>query len=123
LGRFVRKKLRRWGFKGDFLCVWSDEDGGNFGDGIGVDGDGIYDDVNMDISDNHPFNNDHPSNNNINADINDDHSPDDNINTDINNDHPSNKTINGSLVAVTGVFGFTLSGLVIQDIINKTNLQ
>lgn len=25
LGRFVRKRLRRRGFKGDFLCVWSDE--------------------------------------------------------------------------------------------------
>jgi tRNA A37 threonylcarbamoyladenosine dehydratase len=89
LGRFVRKKLRRWGFKGDFLCVWSDEDRGNFGDG-GIDVD--YD---------------------ANAD--------DNINTDISNNRPSNKTINGSLVAVTGVFGFTLSGLVIQDIIDKSD--
>jgi tRNA A37 threonylcarbamoyladenosine dehydratase len=26
LGRFVRKRLRRRGFKGDFICVWSDEE-------------------------------------------------------------------------------------------------
>ncbi|MCL2182216.1 MAG: tRNA threonylcarbamoyladenosine dehydratase [Chitinispirillia bacterium] len=62
LGRFVRKRLRRRGFDGDFLCVWSGEES--------------Y--------------------------------------------VPTNKSVNGSLVHVTGVFGFTLAGLVVQDIIAKT---
>jgi len=61
LGRFVRKRLRRRGFDGDFQCVWSDE----------------------------------PSY------------------------IPTNKSVNGSLVHVTGVFGFMLAGLVVQDIVSK----
>ena len=61
LGRFVRKRLRRRGFDGDFQCVWSDED---------------------------PY-------------------------------IPTNKSVNGSLVHVTGVFGFMLAGLVVQDVIGK----
>jgi tRNA A37 threonylcarbamoyladenosine dehydratase len=108
LGRFVRKKLRRRGFKGDFLCVWSDEDGGNFGDNAecgmrNAECVSVDDDIDID--------------NNTEADINDYHP----LNDNINNNQPTNKTINGSLVAVTGVFGFMLSGLVIQDIINKSN--
>jgi tRNA A37 threonylcarbamoyladenosine dehydratase len=93
LGRFVRKKLRRRGFKGDLLCVWSDGDGGNFVGNAeyGMQCVGVDDDIDID--------------NNAKADI---------------NNLPTNKTINGSLVAVTGVFGFMLSGLVIQDIINKS---
>ena len=77
LGKFVRKRLRRWGFKGDFLCVWSDEPG--------VCGGGVCGDDSLDV-----------------CDI-----------------QPAHKTINGSLVCVTGVFGFMLSGLVVQDIIKK----
>jgi len=94
LGRFVRKRLRKRAFKGDFLCVWSDE--GAF---VGTDGTDT-------------------GNDNIDTDYNDD------INTDNNNINtttvtPTNKTINGSLVCVTGVFGFILSGLVVNDVINK----
>jgi len=62
LGRFVRKRLRRRGFNGDFLCVWSDEES--------------Y--------------------------------------------VPTNKSVNGSLVHVTGVFGFVLAGLVVRDVVAKT---
>jgi tRNA A37 threonylcarbamoyladenosine dehydratase len=69
LGKFVRKRLRKWGFRGDFLCVWSNEPDFRTGD------------------------------------------------------RPTSKTINGSAVHVTAVFGFTLSGLAIQDIITKTQTQ
>ncbi|MDR2577295.1 MAG: tRNA threonylcarbamoyladenosine dehydratase [Chitinispirillales bacterium] len=85
LGKFVRKRLRRWGFKGDFLCVWSDEPEFCVDSGNDVS---VEDIVDEDI----------------------------NANT---NDAPTNKTINGSLVNVTAVFGFTLSGLVFQDIIKQ----
>jgi tRNA A37 threonylcarbamoyladenosine dehydratase len=62
LGRFVRKRLRRRGFGGDFQCVWSDEE---------------------------------PC-------------------------VPTNKGVNGSLVHVTGVFGFTLAGLVVRDVMGRS---
>jgi tRNA A37 threonylcarbamoyladenosine dehydratase len=68
LGRFVRKRLRKRGFTGDFMCVWSDE--------------GVF-------------------------------AGSSNINTE------TNKTVNGSLVCVTGVFGFVLSGLVVNSVIGK----
>ncbi|MDR3012246.1 MAG: tRNA threonylcarbamoyladenosine dehydratase [Chitinispirillales bacterium] len=90
LGKFVRKKLRKWGFKGDFLCVWSDEP--EFRDG-NDDGGYIDDDDGTEIA----------NDNNI------------------NDSQPTNKTINGSIVNVTAVFGFTLSSLVVQDIIKKTD--
>jgi tRNA A37 threonylcarbamoyladenosine dehydratase len=90
LGKFVRKRLRKWGFKGDFLCVWSDEPEFCIGDKIIDNG----------------------------ADINDSGCDIDSIGANTG-DAPTNKTINGSMVNVTAVFGFTLSGLVVQDIISK----
>jgi tRNA A37 threonylcarbamoyladenosine dehydratase len=95
LGRFVRKRLRKRGFEGDFLCVWSDERAFINDDSVNTD----YDDDVVDVVDN---------DNNIGND---------NVDSTIN--APTNKMINGSLVCVTGVFGFILSGLVINDIINK----
>jgi len=92
LGRFVRKRLRKRGFNGDFLCVWSDE--GAFVNDGSID------------AGNEP----------IDTDC-DDNAVD---GVDTAADAPANKTINGSLVCVTGVFGFVLSGLVVNDIINKT---
>jgi tRNA A37 threonylcarbamoyladenosine dehydratase len=75
LGRFVRKRLRKRGFTGDFFCVWSDESA-------------FINTVNNDAGGS-------------------------GINT------ATGKTVNGSLVCVTGVFGFMLSGLVVNDIINN----
>jgi tRNA A37 threonylcarbamoyladenosine dehydratase len=98
LGRFVRKRLRKRGFTGDFLCVWSDE-GAFINTGGGVDTDD--ENINMDDTD-------------INTENNS------GIGTDSNVNAATNKTINGSLVCVTGVFGFILSGLVVNDVINKT---
>ncbi|MDR0330558.1 MAG: ThiF family adenylyltransferase [Chitinispirillales bacterium] len=110
LGRFVRKRLRRRGFKGDFLCVWSDEQ--KFG--CGVDGDDVDDDCIDDDGIDSNDNNIAAAGNNIAADN----------NAIVNdNNRTTNKTINGSLVCVTGVFGFTLSGLVVQDVINKTKTE
>ncbi len=105
LGRFVRKKLRKRGFEGDFLCVWSDEwtfindersNAENDNDNVNTD----YDDNAVDGVDT----GDNVGNNNVNTVAN----------------VPTNRTINGSLVCVTGVFGFVLSGLVVNDVINKT---
>jgi tRNA threonylcarbamoyladenosine dehydratase len=94
LGRFVRKKLRKRGFEGDFLCVWSDEWTFINDDRINTDNDFVNTDY-------------------------DDNAVDgiDGVNT--TTDMPTNRTMNGSLVCVTGVFGFILSGLVVNDIINK----
>ena len=33
---------------------------------------------------------------------------------------PADATVNGSSVTITGLFGFTLAGLVIQDLSNKS---
>jgi len=141
LGRFVRKRLRRRGFKGDFLCVWSGEekfciDGINDDD---CDDDNLNDDGDIndnDISGNN-INDNNIRGNNINGNnINCNNVNDNNVNggginnnnpDDINTDtganstspYPTNRIINGSIVHVTGVFGFMLSGLVVQDIINR----
>jgi len=88
LGRFVRKRLRRRGFNGDFLCVWSGEEKFSAGGDCG----GCDDDDTGNGND-----------------------------TGANSASPysADKTVNGSIVHVTGVFGFMLSGLVVQDVINK----
>jgi tRNA A37 threonylcarbamoyladenosine dehydratase len=99
LGRFVRKRLRKRGFKGDFTCVWSDE-GAFVGDSCAnTDDDCINTDCDDSVVDGVDTN-DNAGNNHVIA--------------------PADKTVNGSLVCVTGVFGFVLSGLVVNDIINKT---
>jgi len=103
LGRFVRKKLRKRGFEGDFLCVWSDEWTFINDDRINADNDF----VNTDYDDNA-----------VDGIDTDDNVDNNNVNTTAN--MPTNRTMNGSLVCVTGVFGFILSGLVVNDIINKT---
>jgi tRNA A37 threonylcarbamoyladenosine dehydratase len=106
LGRFVRKRLRKRGFEGDFLCVWSDEWTFVNDDSINAESDSVnadYDDNVVDGFDGVD------TDNNVG---------DDNAGTAII--EPTNRALNGSLVCVTGVFGFILSGLVVNDIINKT---
>jgi len=103
LGRFVRKRLRKRGFEGDFLCVWSDEGAFVGTDGIGIRNDRIDIDDDLVNTDNDDFVDNVDDNNNINT----------------TTMLPTNKTVNGSLVCVTGVFGFILSGLVVNDVINK----
>jgi len=107
LGRFVRKRLRRRGFDGDFLCVWSDEEKFSVGGG-GICGD-IDDDNAGDCG--------NISNNDVTVNGIDGMAAD--ISESAASPCPTNKTVNGSIVHVTGVFGFMLSGLVVQDIINK----
>ena len=114
LGRFVRKRLRRRGFKGDFLCVWSGEEKFSVDGGIGdgCDGENINNGIDTDGSDIGDTNDNGINDNNV-----------DDISTDINansaSPYSADKTVNGSVVHVTGVFGFMLSGLVVQDVINK----
>jgi tRNA threonylcarbamoyladenosine dehydratase len=113
LGRFVRKKLRKRGFEGDFLCVWSDEWTFINDDHVNTDDDSVNTDYDDNVVDGVDTDDNGINNDRINT-------SDDNANTAISS--PTNRTVNGSLVCVTGVFGFVLSGLVINDIINKTKL-
>jgi tRNA A37 threonylcarbamoyladenosine dehydratase len=94
LGRFVRKRLRRRGFNGDFLCVYSDETIPRFegtiacGTGNGVCPKKQIDDDDMDDRDAHEW-------------------------------CGAKKQINGSAVHITGTCGFFLAGLVVQDVIAR----
>jgi tRNA A37 threonylcarbamoyladenosine dehydratase len=88
LGRFVRKRLRRRGFKDDFICVWSDE----------------------------PFFS-------INKKEFDAVSIDEEDESRTNDISVGSKQINGSIVHLTGIFGFMLSGLVIQDMEKKFGIR
>jgi len=92
LGRFVRKRLRRRGFKGDFTCVWSDEEFFS-----------LIEKKESDIADDY-----------------DNYQPD----SESENESLDNKRqINGSIVHLTAIFGFMLSGLVIQDIEKKYGIR
>jgi len=96
LGRFVRKRLRRRGFKGDFTCVWSDEE--------------FFSIIEKNESDN------------IGDDDND--QADNQIDNETDNESLDNKRqVNGSIVHMTAIFGFMLSGLVIQDIEKKYGIR
>jgi len=92
LGRFVRKRLRRRGFKGDFTCVWSDEDFFSI------------------IEKKEP----------AIADGDDDKAEDESAE---NESLENKRQINGSIVHLTAIFGFMLSGLVIQDIEKKYGIR
>ena len=87
LGRFVRKRLRHRKFTGDFTCIYSDELVENRGSNAGCGTGQCY----------CPKSDD--------------------------SDDPAHewcslkKQINGSAVHITGVFGFYLAGLIIQDIL------
>jgi len=123
LGKFVRKRLRKWGFKGDFLCVWSDEPEYNKSQSqILILGTGDTPVTPPPKTDNaktrilKPITGDNVVQINRSLEVSSDEDCIDDDNTS-----PSNKTVNGSVVHVTGIFGFTLSGLVIQDIINKNH--
>lgn len=87
LGRFVRKRLRRRNFTGDFTCIFSDELLENKGSSAGCGTAKCF----------------CPKSDTI--------------------DNPAHewcslkKQINGSIVHITGIFGFYLAGLVMQDIL------
>lgn len=91
LGRFVRKRLRKRGFSGDYLCVYSAEEQmvpweGQTGCGTGVclcPGRSVDDD-----GEEHEW-------------------------------CSSKAQINGSVVHITATFGFFLSGLVVNDILQR----
>ncbi|MFP4015309.1 MAG: ThiF family adenylyltransferase [Chitinispirillaceae bacterium] len=94
LGRFVRKRLRRRGFKGDFLCVWSDEylfsPGKQAPDQTGDDLMGIDSDGELMVS---------------------------------GSEESGQKQINGSAVHITGTFGFMIAGMLIQDVVSKLDCR
>lgn len=90
LSRVVRKKLRKKNYKGDFICVFSEETLENKGSA------GAYD------SNESP----EPKEGAENSESNEAHEL-----------SSSKKQVNGSLVHMTGIFGFTLAGLVIQDVV------
>jgi tRNA A37 threonylcarbamoyladenosine dehydratase len=94
LGRFVRKRLRRRGFSKDFLCVYSDEDTIPPIDGV-TSGCGTGVCVCPKAV----------------------KSPDEDA--CVHEWCSAKKQINGSAVHVTGTFGFFLSGLVVQDVIQR----
>lgn len=91
LGRFVRKRLRHRKFSGDFICVFSDELLENKGNSADCGTARCL------------------------------------CPKSESNDNPDHewcslkKQINGSVVHITGTFGFFLSGLVIQDCIKKVS--
>jgi tRNA threonylcarbamoyladenosine dehydratase len=98
LGRFVRKRLRRRGFGGNPLCVYSEEllpvlqEGDSDDSGCGS-GDGIC-----------PKSVHGSDSEELKA-------------------HEwcgSKKRINGSAVHITGTYGFFLAGLVVQDVVEQT---
>jgi tRNA A37 threonylcarbamoyladenosine dehydratase len=89
LGRFVRKRLRRRDFSGDVTCVYSDELVENQGSSGGCGTQQCF----CPKSDN-PENPNHEW-------------------------CSQKKQINGSAVYITGVFGFYLAGMVVQDVLNQ----
>ncbi len=95
LGRFVRKRLRRRGFSGDFTCVYSDEE---------------------------PIQQYNTTPNSENEEhfslLEDEEESENGL---VNEGSGSKKQINGSVVHMAGSFGFILAGLVVEDIINKAN--
>lgn len=97
LGRFVRKRLRRRGFKGDFLCVWSDEDlvSPEVSSACGT-GNCMCPKTAREESDEELSAHEWCS---------------------------SKKQINGSAVHITGTFGFMIAGMLVQDVISKLDCK
>lgn len=90
LGRFVRKRLRKRDIKREFICVYSDEILPVFEVNVGCgSGECLC-----------------PKKKNTDGTIEDAHEW-----------CSSKQLINGSIVHITGIFGFYLSGLVMQDIL------
>ncbi|MCK4563338.1 MAG: tRNA threonylcarbamoyladenosine dehydratase [Verrucomicrobia bacterium] len=94
LARFVRRRLRRWGAKGDCLCVYSEE---------------FLESRESDTAcgSEHCF---CPKQTDEDGE-------------EISSDAWCNKKaqINGSMVHITGAFGFHLAGLVVQDVYQRIN--
>lgn len=93
LGRFVRKRLRRRDFSGDVMCVYSEELVENKGSSGGCGTQQCFCPQSDDP------------------------------------EHPNHewcsmkKQINGSAVHITGVFGFYLAGMVIQDVLKQISSE
>ena len=93
LGKYVRKKLRQRGFKGDVTCIYSPEEGRHFPGGT-VCGTGQC--------------------------LCPKSTPTGGEN-DAKEWCSTKKQINGSAVHITGTFGFMLAGLVIQDVVKRAS--
>jgi len=92
LARFVRKRLRRRGVKGDCLCVYSEEF----------------------VQPEFEINSNKPSPNRFST------RPNENREGILDNTLGDKRTqINGSLVHITGTFGFYLAGLLIKDVVQS----
>ncbi|MBN1578882.1 MAG: tRNA threonylcarbamoyladenosine dehydratase [Chitinispirillaceae bacterium] len=93
LGKLVRKRLRRRNCNGDPLCVYSEEQPPvrEGGNGCGGDAEGDPESVN---------------------------GGEDGAVSD-NKQRSIKKRINGSVVHITGSFGFFLAGLVVQDVVRR----
>ncbi len=90
LGRFVRKRLRKRGFAGDYLCVYSDEYNDARGDSFPCGR------TECEKADENSAQSDEPEG------------------------CSSSGVVNGSALHMTGIFGFQLAGLVIGDIVKKS---
>jgi tRNA A37 threonylcarbamoyladenosine dehydratase len=95
LGHFVRKRLRKRKFNGDITCVYSDEP-------VNVITDEVESQCGTGACMCPKFSKD---------------------GTDAHEWCNSKKQINGSIVHITGIFGFTLAGLVVQSIINSNGCE
>jgi tRNA A37 threonylcarbamoyladenosine dehydratase len=93
LGKFVRKRLRRRGFSGEVSCVFSPEEMA-LESGTSICGTGQCMCPKFAIDDEESL-------------------------VEAHEWCSSKKQINGSVVHITGIFGFTLAGLVVQDIVQK----
>jgi len=89
LGRFVRKRLRKRGFAGDYLCIYSDE----------------YNDAR---GESFPCGSAECEKSEVGS-----------AQSDETDGCSSSGTVNGSAVHMTGIFGFQLAGLVIGDIVKR----
>lgn len=101
LGRFVRKRLRRRGFSGDFLCVYSDEE----------------------ILQQHEATIRCGTENCVCPKRVNDNNHSDDTSVFVHEWCSAKKQINGSVVHMSGIYGFLLSGLVVQDVTAKNTLK
>jgi tRNA A37 threonylcarbamoyladenosine dehydratase len=97
LGKLVRKRLRRRKFAGDLLCVYSEELLPPAKTGSSVCGSGPCI---------------HPQKV---------HGTETEKSTQIQEGYSEKKQINGSVVHITGTFGFFLAGLVVQDVVHRVH--
>ena len=98
LGKFVRKRLRRQGFGGEVTCVWSDEDC-ILHEGESICGTAACHCPKM-ARQTHENDDSHEA-------------------VEAHEWCSSKKQINGSVVYITGIFGFLMAGVVVQDVVKR----